>query len=290
MKTKYVGIITSRKWNIPTHCDCLLADALLKVGIQAHILCWEDTHPWTCYNLLILHSCWDYYLRYEEFCQWLDKLNCSGAHMANGIATIKDNIDKVQQMTLLQNENIPVIPFEVCATVEDACAYFHKRENEQVVVKPSVATSGYYTSLVQNEQELIYAAEAIVEGGKKILVQPYMESICHGEISMIYYHGVFSHAVRRYPGVIAKKGTPVPIAAPEPQWLEIADAVNRIISAKERLYVRIDLIPYHGKTYVMEVELAEPDLYLGLEYPSIPSPLDCFVEEIQKEIRVPISQ
>lgn len=288
MKIKSVGIITSRKWNIPTRCDRLLAKALLDKGVQAQILCWEDDHAWENYDLLILHSCWDYHLHYEEFCQWLDGLNSSGAHIANGITAIKENIDKVRQMTLLRDGDIPVIPFEVCSTAQEAISCFHKLFQDLAVIKPSVASSGYHTTLVRNEQELICSARAICEDRKRIIVQPYVETVRNGEISMIYYHGNFSHAVCRYPGVITEKRKPTPIIEPEPQWLRAAEAVNRMISAKERLYTRIDLVPYRGKIHVMEVELAEPDLYLDLAYSSVPSPLEQFIEEIHREMNCTI--
>ncbi len=289
MNRKRIALITSRKWNVPVRCDRLLAGALCSAGIHADILCWEDPHPWTSYDLLILRSCWDYHLHYADFCRWLAGVKESGAHIANGVNTIEVNIDKVQQMTLLRKGSIPVIPSLICTSMEEAYSSFRREHNGRAVIKPSVSASGYHTSLVRNEQELICAARPILEDGKKIILQPYVEAVQDGEMSMIYYHGIFSHAVRRCPGITADKHAPCPVNMPDSQWLEAADTVSSEILAEKLLYARIDLISYRGAIHIMEVELAEPDLYLDLGYSWTPSPLERFVEHIQQEMLSPAS-
>lgn len=287
MNTKCVALVTSRKWNIPTRCDRALADALRREGIHANIVSWEDPHPWISFDLLILRSCWDYHLHYADFCHWLSEIKAMGAVLANGISRIESNIAKERQMQLLSCGSIPIIASTVCTSMEEACASFQKEYQGLAVIKPSVSASGYHTALVRNEEALIRTGRQILDDGNKIILQPYIDAVCDGEISMIFFHGIFSHAVRRYPGITATKHAPVPIDVPATEWLDAANAVCRELSAENLLYARIDLVPYRGAIHIMEVELAEPELYLDLEYTAQPQPLERFVEHIRQEIGSP---
>ena len=287
MNTKRIALVTSRKWNIPARCDRILADVLRKKGIHVDIVSWEDPHPWMSYDLLILRSCWDYHLHYEDFCHWLSELKTMGAPLANGIPLIESNIDKEKQMHLLRHGSIPIIPSTIYSSAEEACIAFQNEYQGVAVIKPSVSASGYHTALVRNPDTLICAAQLILDDGHKIILQPFIDTVCDGEISMIFFHGVFSHAVLRYPGITAARHSPVPIDTPDPKWLEAANAVCREFSAENLLYARIDLVSYCGVMHIMEVELAEPELYLDLEYVTEPQPLERFVEHILQEIELP---
>ena len=150
MNTKRVALVTSRKWNLPARCDRILADALRKEGIHVDIVSWEDPHPWMSYDLLILRSCWDYHLHYDDFCRWLSELKTMRAPLANGIPMIASNIDKVRQMQLLRRGTVPIIPSTVCSSMEEACVVFQNEYQGIAVVKPSVSASGYHTELVCN--------------------------------------------------------------------------------------------------------------------------------------------
>ncbi len=103
---------------------------------------------------------------------------------------------------------------------------------------------------------------------------------------MIFFHGMFSHAVRRFPGITAARHAPVPIDTPAPEWLEAANAVCCAFSAENLLYARIDMVSYCGTIHIMEVELAEPELYLDLDYVSEYRPLERFVGHIRQEIEL----
>ena len=284
MKTKRVALVTSRKWNIPARCDRILADALRKEGIHVDIVSWEDPHPWMSYDLLILRSCWDYHLHYDEFCRWLSELKTMGAPLANGIPMIESNIDKVRQMQLLRRGTVPIIPSTVCSSVEEACVVFQNEYRGTAVVKPSISASGYHTALVYDPDTLTRAAQLIVHDGNKIIMQPFIDTVCDGEISMIFFHGMFSHAVRRFPGITAARHAPVPVDTLAPEWFEAANAVCCAFSAENLLYARIDMVSYCGAIHIMEVELAEPELYLDLDYVSEYRPLERFVKHIRQEI------
>ena len=100
------------------------------------------------------------------------------------------------------------------------------------------------------------------------MIQPFLPSVSgEGEISLLHFDGVFSHAV----GKVAKAGdfrvqpqfgsTIGPITPP-PVALDVAQAV--LAAAPGRLtYCRVDLIRHpDGTLRVMELEAIEPDLFL----------------------------
>jgi glutathione synthase/RimK-type ligase-like ATP-grasp enzyme len=103
------------------------------------------------------------------------------------------------------------------------------------------------------------------------MVQPYLPEIERsGETSFIYFGGRFSHAIRKVPqpgdfrvqpeydGIITRY---------DPSEEELA-AAERILAAveEELLYARVDLVRgLGGAPELIELELIEPDLYLGYD-------------------------
>ena len=44
------------------------------------------------------------------------------------------------------------------------------------------------------------------------------------------------------------------------------------------------MIEYNNQIHIMEIEIAEPDLYLNLDYGEMVSPQEHFVQEIVREV------
>ena len=44
------------------------------------------------------------------------------------------------------------------------------------------------------------------------------------------------------------------------------------------------MIEYNNQIHIMEIEIAEPDLYLNLDYGETVSPRERFVQEIAREV------
>ena len=99
------------------------------------------------------------------------------------------------------------------------------------------------------------------------MVQPYFPSVEEaGEISLIYFGGAFSHAIRKGPVLAPGAGLPheVEISPREPSPAEHAVAAAALAAAPGRLlYARVDLAPGpDGEPLLMELELTEPSLFL----------------------------
>jgi glutathione synthase/RimK-type ligase-like ATP-grasp enzyme len=101
------------------------------------------------------------------------------------------------------------------------------------------------------------------------LIQPYLPAIeSEGELSLFYLGGRYSHAVRKVPRSGDFRVQPEyqgVITAVEPAADE-REAAEAILAAVEDrlLYARVDLVRgLEGRPVLMELELVEPDLYLG---------------------------
>jgi glutathione synthase/RimK-type ligase-like ATP-grasp enzyme len=101
-----------------------------------------------------------------------------------------------------------------------------------------------------------------------VLVQPLAESVLtEGETSLIYFGGIFSHAVRKIPAggdyrVQTNHGGRVEGHTPTAPELEVA---VRALAAtpKPTAYGRVDLVDVDGRPALMELEVIEPELFLS---------------------------
>lgn len=113
--------------------------------------------------------------------------------------------------------------------------------------------------------------------GSAVLLQPYMQSIDdNGETNLIYFDGIYSHAIRKE-ALLLKDGTVnVPTfnfrAAREADFAErqVAEAALAAVMLhlqldRPLLYARVDLVRnVLGTPEVLELEIAEPSLSLPL--------------------------
>ena len=99
----------------------------------------------------------------------------------------------------------------------------------------------------------------------------------HGEISLMFFAGVFSHAVRKGPlltpgmELVAGAYAPETIDPREPSAAE-RDAAEQVLDAlaavapaarEDLVYARVDLVPgADGSPTLLELELTEPSMFL----------------------------
>ncbi len=105
-----------------------------------------------------------------------------------------------------------------------------------------------------------------------MLFQPYFDSVDEaGETALMFFDGVFSHAIRKGPLLVADEGptealfAAETISAREPgkDELALARATLKALGTAEPLaYARVDLIrAADGAPRVLELELTEPSLF-----------------------------
>ena len=286
---KPVALITSKKWGNAIRGDLALQSALKKIGVPSEIICWNESTDWTKYSLIILRSCWDYYDDYQAFLNWLSKLSRRNIPVANGVCRIRNNIDKEVQTKILESCSIKPLPHFICDTQDSVREALRSCSWQRFIMKPSVSSGGHNTflldrttknwlTLVENVANLIFQDEY------KVILQPFVSSVKDGEVSLIFFEGKYSHSVIRYPGVLGKKCPPHAALNLDLHWMEAGHQVCRFLQGEQLLYMRIDLVEYMGQIWIMEVEMAEPDLYFHLGADEQAAPVDTFAQKIRGRV------
>ncbi|HEY2582103.1 MAG TPA: hypothetical protein VGI43_09855, partial [Mucilaginibacter sp.] len=97
------------------------------------------------------------------------------------------------------------------------------------------------------------------------LVQKFIEEITEGELSLIFFNKVFSHAVVKKPRTgdfRVQKDHGGTVEGFYPGEKTIAEAAAFLLDIKEPLlYARVDGVIINADFYLMELELIEPALF-----------------------------
>jgi hypothetical protein len=151
------------------------------------------------------------------------------------------------------------------------------------VVKPTISLAGLDTGAYDlgdfvERRQLIEHVRRLQRAGRSTMLQPFQEGIrdC-GETSMVFVNGELSHIVRRSAVITGPddgadhRFTPPPtlrVELADPSSAELAFArsvLARLPACSELLYARVDIVAAdNGQPQLMEVELIEPQLFLGL--------------------------
>ena len=269
-----VALVTHAGLPSLTDDDRLLAAALDERGARTTPVVWSDTDvDWTSFDAILVRSCWDYFLRADEFFEWLTQLQVSRAHVQNPVRTLRWNAEKTY-LRELEAVGIPVVPthwMESGAT--ESLADIRRRTGwSELVVKPAISGSAHETwraspSAGYADDERL---EAMTASGC-VLVQPLVDVIAaDGEWSLVFIDGEYSHAVLKRPRMgdfrvqIEHGGT---FTATEPPESVIAQARTALRAAPaergDMLYARVDGCVVDDDLLLMELELIEPVLFLA---------------------------
>ena len=262
--TRRVALATWHGLPDLTESDRALATALRARGVEAVPAVWGEPLDWTTFDAVVIRSCWDYHRRHDEFLSWVRRLEGEGVRILNPPALLRWNSHKGYLAELAAR--VPVVPTlavhrrDLAGALADARARTWRR----VVIKPAVSASAEGVIAIDIGAEQLPTLDHLAEGD--YLVQPFIGALhTDGEIDVIYFAGVYSHAVRRahHDGSSA--------ATIEPSSL-VRAAADRIVNAlpHEPVYCRVDLVLHDEMALLMEVELIEPELFLTLE-PNAPA-------------------
>lgn len=232
-----IGVATSEDFPGLDRDDAPLLAAL---GEEAETAVWSDPHvDWGAFDLILIRSVWDYFVRYEEFRAWLDRVD--GLPVWNPVETIRWNSEK-SYLRELADAGVPTIP----------TAWEGEVPWDDAIVKPTVA-GGSLGLRRATKGEAIEAAQ---------MAQPFLPEIADGELSLVFFDGEFSHAIRKTPKegdirVQPEHGGIVTAATPTHGEVAIA---QRVLEAADRdlLYARVDLV---GDGLLIELEAIEPRFF-----------------------------
>jgi glutathione synthase/RimK-type ligase-like ATP-grasp enzyme len=212
------------------------------LGVDAEPAIWSDPDvDWDRYDAVLLRSVWDYFVRYEEFLGWLDRV---GVPMWNPAETVRWNSEK-GYLRELAEQGIATIP----------TAWEGEVEWEDAIVKPRVAGGSLGLRRATRGEHI----------GPGEMAQPFLpEIVSAGELSLLFFDGEFSHAVRKTPKpgdirVQPEHGGRLERARPSDEELA---AARRVIDATGRdlLYARVDFV---GERLLIELEAIEPRLFFA---------------------------
>jgi O-ureido-D-serine cyclo-ligase len=255
-----------------------LIGAFAAAGVRAEIADWDDEAvDWAAYDAALLRSAWDYTERLPQFLSWVER-TASLTRLLNPAAVVRWNADK-HYLLELAAAGLPIVPSTFAepgaqeAQVlgeflgEHACA--------ELVVKPAVGAGSRDARRHPSSarQEILGHMRALLSGGRSLILQPYLEAVDHhGETALIFIAGAFSHAIRKGPllppGAASTTqlfaAETIHLRAPGAHELAVARRVLALLPFGELLYARVDLIPGpHGEPHLLELELAEPSLFLA---------------------------
>lgn len=259
-----------------------LLRACAGAGLQAQALAWDDpTVSWSRFDAVLLRSTWDYTERLSEFLDWCARVDRETV-LLNPLQVLRWNTDK-HYLAELAARGVATIPggfvepdMEPLPSLQAFLAAHP--EAAEFVVKPAVGAGSRDTQRYRRVQEFAAANHIarLIDAGRSALLQPYLPSVDRdGETALLFFDGVFSHAIRKGPLLRPDEGATdalfaaesiTPRAAGEDEK-KLAAEVLAAMSAHLRLdaplpYARVDLIrDKDGSPRLLELELCEPSLF-----------------------------
>jgi len=286
VSARTIALATSADYAALHPDDVPLRDALAARGVRAVAAVWSDPAvDWRATDAALVRTCWDYHYRLGEFHGWLDALEARGVAVWNPVPVLRWNLDK-RYLRDLAARGVPIVPtWWVEAGAEVALARgLEERGWTDAIVKPAVSASAHETyraSALQlaEDRALARRLEVLTAQGA-VLVQPFLPEVLEGEWSLLFFDGVYSHAVlkRPRPGdfrVQTEHGGSASPEEPGPALimgaLEVVRAAvghlatSGALGAAEDampLYARVDGAVLDGVFTLMELEILEPQLFL----------------------------
>ena len=284
-----IAFATSRAHKDLTPDDRLAAEALARRGITVVPAIWNDPKvDWASFDRVIVRSPWDYHEHATDFLNWFSTLDRAGVPVDNPTPILRWNLDKVY-LKWIEERGGSVVPTEWIpkgGSVEVA-EVLKRRGWIKGVVKPTVSASAHNTWIVSaasSAEDAKRIAPLLKRSG--LMIQPFLAEIeTEGEISMLFYGGKYSHAVRKRPAsgdfrVQTEHGGTVEPATPTAETLREA---QRIVDLRgdELLYARVDGVVVGDEFLLMEFEVLEPQLF----FPFHPQAAERFADAVMDSMK-----
>jgi len=250
--------------------DELLYNALTKRGLKVNRTFWDNPDfDWTTTKFAVFRTTWDYFERFQEFSEWLDKTS-QLTHFINPLGLIRWNIDKHYLLELKNKDiHIPDTKF-IKSGAEPSLSEICKNSNwTEFVLKPAVSGAGRHTYRFKLAEASDYESvfTELIQKEAMLLQEFQHRVVSEGEIALMLFDGKFSHAVLKK----AKSGDfrvqddfggSVHNYTASYKEKEFCENLYQKLGF-EAVYARVDLIRDNaGKLAVSELELIEPELWL----------------------------
>lgn len=264
-----IYLITASDLPLPDNDILIIKEKLLQKNLPVTVVCWDTYTDYEKNSLIILRSPWNYIKKYDEFMEWLQKLQFKILNAPSMVlwSSNKSYLDHLK-------DKIPIIP--------SVFVYDQLTEPiiwDKVIIKPMI---GCCSSGIQMGK----VSDLIIK--PNTIIQPFIESIkSDGEYGFVFIDMKYSHAVHKIPPkhdfrVQSCFGGLEMLYEPTQNEIdEIQDIFDKV-ATEYLLYGRIDVVRIDGKFHVMEIELVEPDLFMRY----FPKSYDTFASAIEKKYKL----
>eukprot|EP01052_Picozoa_sp_SAG31_P029352 SAG31_NODE_2911_length_4921_cov_2.526752_3_plen_344_part_00 len=204
---------------------------------------------WPC-GLCVVRSPWD--CMDDGFVAFADFVQKHPAPLENSVEWLLWSAEKGRYLVELAARGVPCVPTVLLprhSSAKDLDKVLEKRQWARAVIKPSAGSFGQRVLQVQKGAQ-DKQVSALLEHRDTVL-QPYVPGIhSAGELSLLFFDGHFSHAVRKRPrhGDFRVQGGKVESITPDTAVLKLA--TNAIARAQEccgandtPVWCRVDLLP-----------------------------------------------
>jgi glutathione synthase/RimK-type ligase-like ATP-grasp enzyme len=268
-----------------TASDKLYAEALRRRGIGVAGAPWDGPRAaFAGATAVVIRSTWGYYRAADSFRDWTEAM-AAATVLFNPIALVRWNLHKDYVGKLAAaGVRVPQSHF-VAAEIDAIENAFAQSRWTRAVVKPATGASGYSVELVARGELAASVARLPAEARSAgVLVQEFLPEIEDGELSLIYFDGVFSHAVRKRPPkgefrTNSRFGAKRHAEAPPRAVVEHGAMALRTLPELP-LYARVDGVIRNGELIVIEFELLEPELFMEFH----PASAERFAEATVKRL------
>ena len=223
-------------------------------------------------DAVVIRATWGYYRALEAFRDWTETMATAG-RLFNSIDLVRWNLRK-DYLGKLATAGVRVPHSHVVACEAAVIANVLDEEGwDRAVVKPATGASGYSVELLQwatlAAQVAALSDEARASG---VVVQEFLPEIAEGELSLVYFDGIFSHALRKRPppGEFRSNSRYKPTRTAETPPAAVTEQGAACLAAlpERPLYARVDGVVRDGTLIVIEVEVLEPALFMEFDPPS----------------------
>jgi glutathione synthase/RimK-type ligase-like ATP-grasp enzyme len=249
--------------------DLLVQQALNKLGLKTLRLAWDDAKfDWSSTKAVVFRTTWDYFDRFEEFSKWLTEVS-KQTLLFNSESIIRWNIDKHYLNDLKKNGvNITETYFIEQFSTKTLKELYNQLGWHDMILKPCISGAARHTYRLNtlNLQSHESILSALIKN-EAMMLQPFQHNIVlDGEISMMVFNGVFTHAILKK----AKSGDfrvqddfGGSVHGYTPTHEEIIFSENAVKACPELpIYARVDIFTDNqGNIALSELELIEPALW-----------------------------
>lgn len=276
-----------------------LPDELAQRGCDPQVKRWDDPDvDWQDAGLVIVRSVCDYATRRDEFLAWTKTV----PRLLNHPDILEWNSDKHYLKILNEEFGLPIIPttwLDVEKKLSKHRVHSRFPALQDFVIKPAVSSGardiGRYCAVEPaSRRAAVGHVMSLLDEERSVMLQRYQEAIDkHGEITLVFFNGLLSHAVQKQPmlhdasiTMESKQETLVKAREATPEEWRWGETIRAALHAyvKQRmgrdeqfLFNRVDIVPDgEGSFMVMEVGLVDAQLYLD----SSPEALGNFADAI----------